>query len=76
MPVQKSVWLRFGLPFVLVLACCALPALAQSEGEQTEWLDVPHLEYSKPWVQWIFAPLFAIVVLAIGLKNPHRSHLD
>lgn len=38
--------------------------------------DVPGLEHHKIWLPWIFAFLFAIACVLIGIKNPRRSHLD
>ncbi len=38
--------------------------------------DVPGLEHHKIWLPWIFAFMFAIACVLVGIKNPRRSHLD
>ena len=76
MPLQMWGWLRVGVAVTLMLVILAVPALAQPAEDSGPWYDVPVLEPSKPWLQWIFAGVFAALCLALALKNPHRTHLD
>lgn len=54
------------------------PALAQKPDDEVPLppYDVQGLQHSKIWVPWIFAFVFAAGCIAVGIKNPHRSHLD
>ena len=73
----RAAWLRVGVVLALLLAFCAGPALAQNDDKADEpWLDVPNLEWKKPWLQWVVGLAFAATCLGLAFKNPHRSHLD
>lgn len=61
---------------LLVAALTCTPALAQKKTEQLPPYDVPAMEHRSIWVQWVFAFLFVAGVVAIAVKNPHRTHLD
>ncbi len=73
----RSSWVRWGVCVALVVMCLAVPALAQqSDDADKPWLDVPALEFHKPYIQWIVGTLFVAGCLLVAFKNPHRSHLD
>lgn len=78
MPFSSLRWLRVVLALTLVLVVLTAPALAQQNSDDADqpWLDVPNLEYKKPWLPWLFGAIFIIGCVAIAFKNPHRSHLD
>ena len=72
----RSGWICLGLAAGFLLLICAVPALAQSTSSDEKWIDVTHLPWNKPWLQWLLATLFAVMCLLVAFKNPHRSHLD
>lgn len=53
------------------------PAVALAKDEKPlPPYDVSGLPHSSVWIPWVFAFFFAAAVVAIGFKNPHRTHLD
>ena len=51
-------------------------AWAAADEERLPPYDVSGLEHHKIWVPWIFAFLFAVACVLVGIKNPRRTHLD
>jgi hypothetical protein len=73
---------RSHLGRIAILAAVALsgltaPALGAGNSANTEKqppYDVTGLKHSRIWVPWIFAFIFGAGAVAVGVKNPHRSH--
>ncbi len=59
-----------------VLFTCTTPAWAQKKVERLPPYDVQGLEQTRVWVPWVFAFIFGAGVILLGIKNPHRGHLD
>ncbi len=73
----KRKCLRVGVRVGLLVIMLAGPAFGQIDSDPSErWLDVPALEWEKPWLQWLTAAGFVAFCLLPAFKNPHRSHLD
>lgn len=66
---------RFGVVLLLFVIVLAQPAIAQDD-EDVPYVDVPALEFTRPWIQWLFGAGFIIACMLIAFKNPHRTHLD
>lgn len=73
---------RWGVVTVLSVVALAAPASAQrkdeDEGEKKTFREpgVDYREEQTQYIQWGFGALMIAACLFIGLKNPHRSHLD
>ena len=59
----------------LVLMLSAAPALAQPDKEEP-FYDVFTKKHVRPMVPWAIGVGFMVACLLVGVKNPHRSHLD
>lgn len=68
---------RLALLAVFLAAFLAPPAAAQPRDEDKgPWYDVPALPSKKPWLQWVLVFVFGVGCVGMGIKNPHRTHLD
>jgi hypothetical protein len=73
---------RWGLVTVLGMVSLAAPAFGQrrdeEEGDKKTFREpgVEYLEEKSQYIQWLFGALMIAACLFIGLKNPHRTHLD
>lgn len=59
----------------LLLLLSAAPAVAQPDKEEP-FYDVFTKKHVRPMVPWAIAVGFMFGALLVGVKNPHRSHLD
>ena len=57
------------------LMLCVPGAFAQDDEPQAPF-DVQGRKHHTNWVAWTASFLFAVGVVLIAFKNPHRSHLD
>ncbi|MGD8450704.1 MAG: hypothetical protein PVJ57_02700 [Phycisphaerae bacterium] len=69
-----SRFFRLAAALLVLLIVVAEPAFAQDD--EPPYVDVPVMEFTKPWLQWLFGVGFIAVCMLIAFKNPHRSHLD
>ncbi|MGE0479932.1 MAG: hypothetical protein AB7Q17_05605 [Phycisphaerae bacterium] len=76
MPAFTPHVVRWLAPIALVLLLTAAPVVAQPE--EVPWVEpgLTLLPRSKAYMPWVFGGLFTVVVIAVSLKNPHRTHLD
>lgn len=68
---------RIAILAAVTLSGLAAPALAAGPSASTEKVppyDVTGLQRSRIWVPWVFAFVFGAGAVAVGVKNPHRSH--
>lgn len=79
MRLNRSKLTRLAVAAISIIALSS-PAFAQrkkaTEDEPVPPYDVQGLTHYKVWAPWVFAFLFAAGCVAVGIKNPHRSHLD
>jgi hypothetical protein len=72
---SRKFWPRLGLVLLLLLPVSIANA-ADDDKDTGPWYDVPALPHETNWVPWVIASGFILAVVAVGMKNPHRSHLD
>ena len=75
--MRKRGWSRAGrlIAVVMTLMLCVPGAFAQDDEPQAPF-DVQGRKHHTNWVAWTASFLFAVGVVLIAFKNPHRSHLD
>lgn len=59
-----------------ILAVGVAPAFAQNNKKEEPFYDVPVMTAQKPYIPWVISVFFVAAILAIAMKNPHRTHLD
>lgn len=64
------------LAVLVTVAAVATAAAQQSDVKLPPFYDVPAIEDSRPWLQWIVGTVFIAACLGVAIRNPHRSHLD
>lgn len=73
----RSNFARWSMAIALLFAWLSpAAALAKDDTKPLPPYDVSGLPHQRVWLPWLFAFLFAAGVIAIGFKNPHRTHLD
>ncbi len=82
MRARRRQLVRWGVVTLLSVVSLTAPAAAQRRGEEEDEKKtfrepgIEFLDEQSQYVQWLFGALMIAACLFIGLKNPHRTHLD
>jgi hypothetical protein len=70
-------WWGVAAPATFVMLASVPGAFAQSSDvDDTPFYDVPALDDTRPWLQWLVGLVLVALCVGVALRNPHRTHLD